>query len=247
LEGRLLEYALGDPQSNVAFEEALLREGLVPTLRVWENQRSVVIGRAQLARYETDIEYCRERSIPVVRRLTAGGAVYNGPGNVNWTFFFPKRSEGELFPNIHGPKSVFRVVGEFVVGALERCGVACSFEEPNVIRDTSGKVSGMAAYITKDSVLCHGTLLFDADLEEVLRLTKPVVADPPRKYGRSNFATVANVHVAPGPFVRELARTSEGFRGGDVTSEEKGFLERVVSKYRSDGWNYGDPFDLDQA
>ena len=91
--GRFLETTLGDPFSNLALEEVLFTGLHYPTLRIWENQRSVVIGRAQLARAEADLEYCHRTSAPVVRRFTAGGAVYNGPGNLNWPFFVP-RGEG---------------------------------------------------------------------------------------------------------------------------------------------------------
>ena len=60
-----------DPYSNLALEEALFlrNEGL--TLRIWENGESVIIGRAQLARFETDVEYCKRNGIPIVRRFTS--------------------------------------------------------------------------------------------------------------------------------------------------------------------------------
>ena len=46
------------PRANLALEEALLRgnDGLL--LRLWGNERSVIIGRAQFARFETDVERC---------------------------------------------------------------------------------------------------------------------------------------------------------------------------------------------
>jgi hypothetical protein len=43
-------------------------EGFV--VRVWENSESVIIGRAQLARFETNVEYCQAHGIPIVRRST---------------------------------------------------------------------------------------------------------------------------------------------------------------------------------
>ena len=41
----------GDPQANLALEEALVRAGPVrPVLRIWQNGACVVIGRAQRCR-----------------------------------------------------------------------------------------------------------------------------------------------------------------------------------------------------
>jgi len=85
---------LGDPFSNLALEEVLFLGLRVSTLRIWSNQKSVIIGRAQLAEFETNLEYCRGAGIPIVRRFTAGGAVYNGPGNLNWSFFVPREENG---------------------------------------------------------------------------------------------------------------------------------------------------------
>ena len=120
--GRFLEVTLGDPFSNLALEEVLFKELRVPTLRVWSNQKSVIIGRAQFAKFETDLEYCRGNSIPVVRRFTAGGAVYNGPGNLNWSFFVPRGAD-VTGAELGDANRVFASFAARVVGALRACRV----------------------------------------------------------------------------------------------------------------------------
>ena len=241
MKGRLLELTAPDPYSNLALEEALFIETKTPTLRVWENQRSVVIGRGQLAAYETDVGYCNSHSVPVARRFTAGGAVYNGPGNVNWSFFIP--SGGGAYG---GAKGIFAAFARVVVGALAQCGVSCEFTPPNGISVPLGKVCGMAAYIARDSLLCHGTLLCSADVAEVERLTKPMGLSLPRRYPRSRFVRVANCGVHPARFVKELSSASP-FRveDGSLTSEERIRADSLQAKYRSSGWNLGDPFARD--
>ncbi len=246
MRGRLLEVVLPDPFANMALEEVLFREVRVPALRLWRNQRSVVIGRAQLAEFETDLEYCLAHSIPVVRRFTAGGAVYNGPGNLNWSFFIPRGAESGAMQT-RDPKGVFESFASMVVSSLTVCGAACRFEAPNSIVDDVGKVSGMAAYLSRDAVLCHGTLLLDADLEEVQKLTTPSHKLVPRKYPRSRFAPVSNCPVDEARFIRELARSSGYvFEQGVLTAgESKLANELASSKYRRREWNLGDPFALD--
>lgn len=243
MKGRFLDVVLKDPFANLALEEALLAEARVPTLRVWRNQESVVIGRAQLAEYETDVRYCKEHSIPIVRRITAGGTVYNGSGNLNWSFFIPRGAESPVMKT-SGPKSVFESFAGIVIEALEKCGVHARFSAPNSISNERGKVSGMAAYMSKDAVLCHGTLLVDADLRIVQRLTMPSGEGLHRRYPRSRHTAVSNCGVDEAMFATELAGAS-GYtvKKGNLTSKERAIATRLAkSKYRSDEWNLGDPF-----
>ncbi|MBI3840916.1 MAG: lipoate--protein ligase family protein [Thaumarchaeota archaeon] len=242
MRGRLLELSLGDPYSNLALEEAIFESVEAPTLRIWDNQRSVVIGRAQLAEHETDLDYCRRNSVPVVRRMTAGGAVYNGPGNLNWSFFFPR----DLVPGggpALGAKRVFSSFAGMVVETLRRCGAECEFVAPNSIVDGRGKVSGMAAYLSRKKVLCHGTLLFGADLEEVQRLTRPSPARIEKRYPRSRFTEVSNCRVGREDFVREMARAGGfEFEPGGLSRAEEEASRGLLARYRSEEWNLGDPF-----
>ena len=244
--GRLLEVTLGDPFSNLALEEVLFTGLRVPTLRVWNNQRSVIIGRAQLAKFETDLEYCRGSSIPVVRRFTAGGAVYNGPGNLNWSFFVPSEA-GETGAGLGDANRVFAFFATLVVRALRACHVECEFKAPNGIIDWHGKISGMAAYISKRGVLCHGTLLINADLEEVEALTRPNDEELVRRYPRSRFTSVSNCGVETRDFVSKLAEGSGYGLEKDrlTTAESESTLRLVASKYAHNRWNLGDPFPLD--
>ena len=243
MKGRLLDLTLGDPYSNLAFEEALLRTALVPTLRVWRNQKSVVLGRAQLAEFETDVTYCRRSSIPIVRRMTAGGAVYNGPGNLNWTFCVQKGWGGDDFRGTLDAKRVFSRFASMVVAALGDCGVKASFSPPNSIEAGSGKVSGMAAFVSREATICHGTLLVSADLDEVQRLTKPSDSTIGRRYPRSRHVAVANCAVDETDFIEALSRSGDGFHGGTATYAEKAMARSLEEKYRSERWNLGDPFE----
>ena len=52
----------------------------------------------------------------------------------------------------------------------------------------------MAAYISKDGLLCHGTFLLDADLEEARRLTEPA-ASAGEKIHRSRSDRMANTGI----------------------------------------------------
>ncbi len=243
MDWRYLDSTLGDPRSNLALEEALFSHVERPTLRVWANQRSVVVGRAQLAVAETDLGACWASGIPVVRRFTAGGTVYNGPGNLNWSFFVPL-ADGEALMDAAG---VFRRYGETVADALRACSVGCEFRPPNSISDANGKISGMAAYISKRALLCHGTLLISADLEEVARLTTPKADALPPRYPRSRPVAVSNCGVDEPSFRDALACVVGCPPDADVLKESE-LAEAsalVRSKYALASWNLADPFPSD--
>jgi lipoate-protein ligase A len=242
MRGRLLDFTLPDPFQNVAMEEVLFRKQAVPVIRIWENQRSVIIGRAQLAHLETNLGMCQRISVPVVRRFSAGGAVYNGPGNVNWTFLKP-RGEERLFD----AKGVFSAFAGIVVKALLSCSVEAWYEPPNSIVNGSGKVSGMAAYVSSSGVLCHGTLLTDADLGEVEALTAPAPGIAERKYPRSRHVAVANCGIGKREFADALVDASGTDCAPDSPSDDEIELlaTLVATRYSKERWNLGDPFGSD--
>ncbi|HLQ21245.1 MAG TPA: biotin/lipoate A/B protein ligase family protein [Nitrososphaerales archaeon] len=249
LKGRFLSASCEDPYADFALEEAIFRGLKRVTARVWRNSLSVIIGRAQLARLETDLAYCGKKGIPVVRRFTAGGAVYNGPGNFNWSLFIPA-----WFDNKNGlaferdPRGVFRLASSVVVRALRNCGVESRFDPPNRIVNEEGKACGMAAYVSNSGLLCHGTLLAGADLEEVARVTTPVRLIAEKKYVRSNPAKMANTWVTYETFRREMKAVLEEsggcrFEASQPSSEELEVAKMLHDeKYGRAEWNLGDPF-----
>ena len=249
MKPRFLDCTLDDPSRNLAMEEVLFLLCDTPVVRVWDNQRSVVLGRAQLVQAETDLDYCSAQGIPVVRRFTAGGTVYNGPGNVNWTFAVTKKS-GPPLSFSQDAKKVFESFALVVVDALNTCSVRARFDPPNRLLDGAGnKISGMAAYISNRALICHGTLLLDADLSELERTTGRDHGPRAAKYPRSIHANVANCWADREKFVSALAKAAGAdYDGSEPTKEEFETTERLYSqKYGSRAWNEGDPFGLDYA
>ncbi len=237
-----------EPRANLALEEALFlrNEGFV--VRIWENSESVIIGRAQLASFETDLGYCLSHGIPVVRRFTAGGAVYTGPGNLNWSMFVSRAMGSGRLRYESSPHAIFRLASAPLVAALAECGVRAWLDPPNRILTAEGKVSGMAAYVSRQGFLCHGTLLTGADLGRVKALTTPSRTAIGRKYTRSRDHRTANAALAVDSFIRTFVSKLADETGmtvvrGELLSEEtslaRGLLE---SKYGSEKWNLGDPF-----
>lgn len=247
MEQRLVIDGAVGVHSNLALEEAILRENSSLVLRLWTNERSVVIGRAQLASYETDLEYCSSAGIPVVRRITAGGTVYHGPGNVNWSLFVGRGFSAGSVRYIWGVTELFSMAAALVTSASEKCGVKTWLDEPNRILSEEGKVSGMAAYVSRDGILCHGTFLLAADLEEAKKLTEPKRVSLARKYTRSRPMKMANTGIELSSFIAAMRDAAAEKTGRELETDqpregELRVMQSLVSKYRSEGWNLGDPF-----
>lgn len=234
--------------SNLALEEAILNENRGFTLRLWTNEKSVVIGRAQLARYETNLDYCVAAEIPVVRRITAGGTVYHGPGNVNWSLFVGRGFSSGDVRYIWGVRELFAMGASLVTTASAKCGVRTWLDEPNRILVDGGKVSGMAAYVSRDGVLCHGTFLLDVDLEEARKLTEPISASLARKYTRSRPMKMANTGIGLASFIAAMRDAAAEKAGRELeidrpTEKEVATVDSLMSKYRDPAWSLGDPFE----
>ncbi len=243
----IIDGAEGAP-ANLALEEALLRENSGLVLRLWNNERSVIIGRAQLARFETDVDRCTAGGIPVVRRVTAGGAIYNGPGNINWSLFVGREFGEGSIRYLWGVREVFRMAADLVVRAAGSCGVRVWLDEPNRILSAEGKVSGMAAYLSRGGLLCHGTLLLGADLDEADSLTRPSEALLERRYTRSKAMKVANTGITSDAFIASMQSVvEEEIKGGiepeQPSESERRTAESLLPKYKDPAWNLGDPFE----
>jgi lipoate-protein ligase A len=242
------ERAQVEPAENLALEEAIFLRNRGLVLRVWENKESVIIGRAQLARFETDLQYCQAHGIPVIRRFTAGGAVYNGPGNLNWSLFVARGVGSRSLRYVSSPHAVFRTASRPLLSSLAASGVEAWLDPPNRILTSKGKISGMAAYVSRAGFLCHGTLLVAADLNKVKALTTPSTETIGKRYTRSRDTKTANAAVDVDSFIRTLVSTLADESGMEIEKaipDEKEMAlmrELVASRYGDETWNLGDPF-----
>src|SRR5690625_2133753 len=151
-----------DPRINLAIEEYVLNEfGENDTyLLFYINEPSIIIGRNQNTVEEINTDYVEEKGIHVVRRLSGGGAVYHDLGNLNFSFI--TKDDGESFHN-------FAKFTEPVVSALQKLGVPAELQGRNDLVANGRKISGNAQFSTKGRMFSHGTLMYDSEIEEVVR------------------------------------------------------------------------------
>ncbi|MBS7646478.1 MAG: biotin/lipoate A/B protein ligase family protein [Candidatus Bathyarchaeia archaeon] len=173
-EWRILYSESNDPYLNMAIEEAILtavNEGKSPsTVRFWRNSRSVILGRSQNVDEEVNIKECEKYKVQILRRFTGGGTVYQDLGNLNWTFVISRYSK--FYPESFS--ELYEFSCNAVIEGLKEIGIDAEFRPPNSIWLKNKKVSGLAAYIKRNAVLCHGTLLVYAEIKILSKvLSKP--------------------------------------------------------------------------
>lgn len=232
-----------DPAYNLALEqyifEALPREGVYFLL--WQNDRSVIIGRHQDALAEINEDYVRRHGIRVVRRLSGGGAVYHDLGNLNYTFIADASDTGKLD---------FSLFVRPVIAMLASLGVTASLNGRNDITIEGQKISGNAQYIQKGRLLHHGTILFDSDLEAVEQALC-VDEDKIRTKGiRSVRSRVTNVRdhlgkdVSLDKFRQLLLEHVLSEMPGEplqLTQQDLAAVEAIrAERYATRAWNFGE-------
>ena len=127
----------------------------------WRTTPTLMVGRYQNVLEEIDKAYADARGIRIVRRMSGGGTNYTDPGGWQFTFIEPDGGEEIQFQKYIAP----------ILDALGEVGVKAAFNGRNDLTIDGKKISGNAQYRLGGRTVHHGSLLFDTDLEEMVRAT----------------------------------------------------------------------------
>ena len=139
------------------------REGLILCR---PNSPYVSIGYHQDLRYEVDVGFCHEHSIPLFRREVAGGTVYLDGRQLFYQLVLHKKNPAlparrdAIFAKFLGP----------VMATLDELGLAARLVPPCDIQVGERKISGNGAGEIGDYVVLVGNLLLDFDFETMSRV-----------------------------------------------------------------------------
>lgn len=158
-----IESGSNSPYYNFALEYYLMTEKTFDDMifLFWRTSPTLMVGKFQNTYSEIDLDYARSRNIQIVRRLSGGGTIYTDMGSWQFTFISPNRSES--------PAIEFTRFITPIVNAIRELGVDASFNGRNDLIVSGKKFSGNAQYIKNGRTLHHGSLLFDTNIEEMVR------------------------------------------------------------------------------
>ncbi len=230
-----------DPRLNLALEEFLLRHAQLaePLLLLYVNEPAVIVGRNQNTAEEIDPDYVGAQGIRVVRRLSGGGAVYHDLGNLNFSFITPDKKHLHDFRQFIDP--VIRVLGQL--------GVEAELRGKSDIFAAGKKISGNAQYSSAGRMFSHGTLLFDSDLETLLKALNPRQLQIESKAVQSIRSRVTNIcellaeSMTMAEFKEALLRGLFDGRPAPTYALSPGEWEKIdqiaAERYRQWAWNFG--------
>jgi lipoate-protein ligase A len=241
-----LDLEARDAAFGLATDEALLesvRNGGEDTIRVWVSKRAVILGRSQSAAGECDREAARRLAIPIVRRLSGGGAVYHYPGNLNVSV---TAADSQQFGTVEG---TFARFGESLAAGL-RGGLGAAVDAHGRSLVVGGrKISGAAQARRGEAILIHGTVLVWPDTIEmaaVLRALQPDYAPQSTPSRPQATTTLSDVLARP----VELAEVADAVLLGlagllprpwsrtPIASGERTLAaELEAARYRNAEWN----------
>lgn len=159
-----------DPYFNLAFDEYCLENipSEEPYFFLWRNRPAVIIGLNQNAYSEVNLDYLNSHGITLARRVTGGGAVYHDLQNMNYTIIGKNPSPQPM------------------VDALRQLGVPAELTGRNDIFVEGRKVSGYARRVSHNQEIIHGTLMYDVDLDTLVK----VLDTPTSKMQAKGIASV---------------------------------------------------------
>ena len=238
---RFLDMSYPEPETNLALDEVILdsvEEGRAQAVfRLWESPETfVVIGSGQ--RYRQVVHYfnCLRDKIPVMRRCSAGGAVVQGPGCLNFSVVLRYDYCSEV-ADLHG--SYEFLLGK-VIEALAGVGIKAQRAGISDLVVDGLKVSGNAQRRRRFSCLHHGTLIYQPQYDKMSRYLLEPDDRPEYRGQRIHREFVGVLDTTP-----EALRTAlqQGF-APDIeatmpTPEEEQAVTRLMrTKYGSKDWTF---------
>ncbi|ALM76455.1 lipoate--protein ligase family protein [Thermococcus barophilus] len=250
---RILTYEIpNNPYLNLAFEEALARarsKDLVEdTLRLWRNEKALILGYFRNPKEDINLLVAKERKIPIIRRFSGGGTVYHDTGCVNYSLTIKR--------NVKFPISY--LYNELLKGtllALKKLGINAYVKNTNDIIVNERKVSGTAASIKWGVLFLHGSILVNSDLKMLYLLLKiPKNIKPsidPVKYQVANLSSfLGNVSVdeVMNALISSYSKILMSDYYFDEPRKEELNIANILlkEKYLKDEWNFKVPPKIDE-
>jgi len=234
-----------NPYENLAVEEHLLSrvKNDAGILYLWQNDRTVVIGKNQNPYLECDLHSLKSDGGFLARRMSGGGAVFHDLGNLNFTFLAPNKlfdKDSQL---------------DIVVSALKKLGFDAQKSGRNDATIGEKKFSGNAYYLGERASLHHGTILVDTDMESLSKyLTVPhdKMASKGVKSVRSRVVNLReidkniSVQKIKDALIASFLETHNG-EENRIVIEESDFekIDLLTQKYSSDDFRMGKFIEFD--
>jgi len=245
---RLLDLGYVDPYRAQCFYEATalaVGKGIAPPTVILCLPISpyICIGVHQILENVVDVDYCKTRGYPIIRRSLGGGAVFLNSHQLFFQIIGPK-DHPQVPPRVD---DLFRYFLTAIVAAYRRLGIPAEYRPVNDIVVRGRKISGTGAGIWGNAVIVVGNFIMDFNFDEAAR----VLRVPDEKFrdklvsSMREWITSIRRELGTIPPLEEIKQAAiEGFKtigielkSGEVTPEEERFFsEEVLPRHKSHEW-----------
>lgn len=133
----------------------------------WRTAPTLMVGRYQNTLAQINMPVAKANNINIIRRISGGGTIYTDLNG--WQFSFIIKNNGAS----QAKQIDFEHFTKPILDALHTLGVPACLSGRNDLVVEGKKISGNAQYVRKGVTLHHGSLLFDTNLENLVRALKP--------------------------------------------------------------------------
>jgi len=229
-----------NPYENLATEQCLLET--LPEdeviLYLWQNDRTVVIGRNQDALTECRVALLEAEGGHLARRPSGGGAVYHDLGNLCFTFLAKEKN----YDQQRHTEVIRRAIASF--------GIDTEVSGRNDLLAQGLKFSGNAYYSNKNGRVHHGTLLVKCDVQAMARYLSPSSEKLAVRGVQSVRSRVVNLSSLSDNITVEgldsaMCAAFTQVYGQELRIKEepdRQLLERYTAQFADPIWRFWDPF-----
>lgn len=220
----------------LATEEAILRcrleNGSPDTLCFWQGKKCVVVGYDR-NRDKVNFQLCEEWGVPICRRNSGGGAIYQDEGNLNYSLIAAQ--DGISLPS--DVQRARHIIDSTVARAISNLGLKAYAMNGGGVSVGGGKVSGSAQFVLWGYLLHHGVVAVNTNLNVLRKLipaNKTTVTTLERELERKvdvkKLAALISAEFA-------TAFDTRAYQGR-LTDEEKRMAQKLLEeKYLLHDWN----------
>jgi len=211
---RFIDLGRAEPLMAQTFYEAVaaaIDRGLVLStlLFVQPSRPYVCLGCHQQMEKELDTEYCREHSLPIIRRSQGGGATYLNSKQLFYQIVASDSSE--VIPK--KVEDLFEKVLAAPIETYRRLGVEATFKPLNDVMAGGRKISGNGAGKLGSTTILVGNIIMDLDYDSmaaVLRVPDEKFRDKMAKSMREWVTSLERElgHIPPIDTIKEVLRAA---------------------------------------
>ncbi len=236
---RSIAPSLTDPADHLALDEALLlgagEDDGCETLRIWEfTSPVVVVGRASRVDVEVDHSFCQSNEIAVIRRCSGGASVVGGPGCLMYSIALNLQRN----PQLRKIDVAHQYVMQRILAAVRKQLPEVAFQGTCDLTWRDCKCSGNSLRIARQSLLYHGTILYDADLDLIADCLKEAPRQPQYRRGRDHRGFITNIPVDPAGVAADIQAAFGAEPDSQFALPHSRIRELRQQRYDDPGWHF---------